>query len=77
MPLSQQQKRDLKKLGARIKELRKTKGMTQNELGNAVNMDYQNISRLERGEKNAVYLTLKEVAKGLGVPMSELLEGLD
>ncbi|MBS1596095.1 MAG: helix-turn-helix transcriptional regulator [Bacteroidetes bacterium] len=77
MPLSQQQKRDLKKLGARIKELRKAKGMTQNELANAVDMDYQNISRLERGEKNAVYLTIKEIARGLGVSMAELLEGLD
>lgn len=77
MPLSQQQQRELKRLGARIKELRKKKGMTQNELANATGMDFQNISRLERGDKNAVYLTIKVIAKGLGVMMSELLEGLD
>jgi DNA-binding XRE family transcriptional regulator len=77
MSLSQSQQNDLKKLGARIKELRKAKGLTQTELAHASDMDFQNIYRLEKGERNMAYLTLREIAKGLGVKLSELLNPLD
>lgn len=77
MPLKKSQQQELKKLGAHIKALRKSKGLTQKQLGNAIDMDFQNVYRLERGLRNASYLTLRDLAAGLGVSLSELLKALD
>lgn len=63
---------ELKKLGNRIKELRKSKGMTQLDLAAAINKDYTSITRLEAGRTNPTYITLLKVAEGLDVKVSEL-----
>lgn len=77
MPHSKPDLAELKKLGAQIKKVRKEKGMTQKELAHAMDIDFQHIYRLEKGEHNLHYLTLRTVAKGLGVTLSELLKTLD
>lgn len=64
----------LKKMGARIKEVRVSKGVTQQELAvEAFNTDKSNISRLEAGRVNASIHTLFKIATYLKVPLSELL----
>lgn len=65
---------DLISLGARIKEVRLAKGMTQLELASALGKDHSSIARIESGRVNPSYLYLKELAKGLGVPLSTLLD---
>ena len=65
---------DLISLGARIKEVRLAKGMTQLELASALGKDHSSIARIESGRVNPSYLSLKELAKGLGVPLSTLLD---
>lgn len=67
---------DLISLGARIKEVRLAKGMTQLELASALGKDHSSIARIESGRVNPSYLYLKELAKGLGVPLSTLLDYL-
>lgn len=62
----------LKALGLRIRSLRKEKGLTQEQLGNIIDMDGQNVGRIERGEINPGACTLLIIAKGIGVNMSEL-----
>ena len=65
---------DLISLGARIKEVRLAKGMTQFELASALGKDHSSIARIESGRVNPSYLSLKELAKGLGVPLTTLLD---
>lgn len=65
---------DLISLGARIKEVRLAKGMTQLELASALGKDHSSIARIESGRVNPSYLYLKELAKGLGVSLSTLLD---
>ncbi|MFC4320729.1 helix-turn-helix domain-containing protein [Litchfieldia salsa] len=40
-----------KQLGERIKELRIDHGMTLKELGHAINFNYSNLSKIERGHR--------------------------
>lgn len=60
----------LKKLGKHIQQLRLEKGLTQAELANAVGKDQQSVQRLEAGGVNPSFQYLYEIAKGLKVPIS-------
>lgn len=58
----------------RIAEGRKTRGMTQQELGDAVGAHWITISKLERGRIKLTTEWLERLAKPLGVSPAELLE---
>ncbi len=61
----------------RIKELRKAKRLTQQELADASDIDYKHIQKLE--SKNPPYPkldTIEKIAKGLKISLSELLKKL-
>ncbi len=75
-PLNKQQEKQLKKLAARIREVRESKGLTLQEVAHAIGKDRQSIHRLEKGEFNPSYIYLTEVCKGLGIELSELVQGL-
>ena len=62
----------LVQLGQRIKDLRLSKGLTQAELAKKSNIAANYIAMLERGERNATYLTLLKLAEGLEVKVGEL-----
>jgi len=65
---------DVKKLvGERIRELRKEKGLSQEELGDKADLHYTHIGSIERGEKNWSIDTLVKVAGGLNVTVNDLL----
>jgi putative transcriptional regulator len=64
----------LKKLGNRIREIRQEKGMTQLQLGHAVDKDQQSIQRLEAGNMNPTYYYLKQITVGLGISIKELFK---
>jgi transcriptional regulator with XRE-family HTH domain len=64
----------LKKIGLRIKSFRLAKGLSQLDL--AVRMDNyaEQIGRIERGQLNVTICTLKKIAEGLEISLSELVE---
>ncbi len=64
----------LKKLGARIREIRKDKGISQKELAHSIGKDQQSIQRLETGNINPSYYYLIEIANGLEIELNKLLE---
>jgi transcriptional regulator with XRE-family HTH domain len=66
----------LQRLGHRIKELREKRGLTPSGLANELELDRNTIYRIEKGMVNVTAGTLKSVAEGLGVPLSELFKGL-
>ena len=66
---------DIKKLvGNRIRELRKEKGLSQEELGYRSELHYTHIGAMERGEKNWSIETLIKAANGLEVSINDLLK---
>ncbi|MDH2394643.1 S24 family peptidase [Providencia rettgeri] len=60
------------KIGTKIREIRKSKGMTILDLATAVNSDVGNISRLERNVQGYSESTLIKIATALGVTVSDL-----
>jgi len=60
--------------GAKLRELRKQAGITQEQLGARCGMDLAAISRLERGVRDAQLSTIVRLARALEVTPSTLLE---
>ncbi len=64
---------DLKiKLGNRIKELRKAKGVTQEKLAEIVNMDITSLSKIETGRNYPQSETVEKIADALDVGVDKL-----
>ena len=61
------------KLGARVKDLRRRRGLTLEELAASSGVSRAMLSKVERGEKNPTLVVAAKVAEGLGVGLSELL----
>ena len=60
------------KLGARIKLIRKKKGMSQLDLELASGITRTEISRIENGLKNIEFYTLIKIATALEVELAQL-----
>jgi transcriptional regulator with XRE-family HTH domain len=63
-------------LGANIRRLRRDAGLSQMELSDRCGLHFSEISRLERGGRDARLSTIVKLAQGLGVPPAELLAGV-
>jgi putative transcriptional regulator len=61
-------------LGTRIKKERELKGLSQTELANIIGKDQPSLNRVEKGRVNPSYLFLLEIAKGLNLPLWELIK---
>jgi len=66
----------LKRVGARIRKIRKEKGFSQESLAFSSGLDRSYIGGVERGERNIAIMNLKKLAEALGLCVSELLTGL-
>lgn len=64
----------LKNLGARIKSIRKEKGIKQVDMGYALDLDKSNMNRIEAGNTNPSILLLLRISNNLETPLSDLLE---
>ena len=68
-------KEKLKKvIGLRIVELRTKKGWSQADLARETGKDRQAIEKLENGKVNPTLYSLMEIAKALGVSLSEVVD---
>lgn len=61
-----------KRVGARIRELRLERGLTQEELGNAAGMDRKMVLYIELGQRSLGYERLWDISAVLGVEIVEL-----
>lgn len=59
-------------LGARIKELRNQKGISQEKFALDIGMDRTYFASVEAGKRNIAIVNIKKIADGLGVTLSEL-----
>ena len=55
--------------GAKIKEIRKQKGLTQKQLGDLCGMADSAIRRYENGNANPSLRTLQRLAEGMGMKL--------
>jgi len=62
----------LASLGARIKQIRTEKKMSQINLAAKCDFEKASMSRIESGKTNSTILTLRKISKALEVPVSEL-----
>jgi|TARA_B110000908_G_scaffold162946_1_gene209006 transcriptional regulator with XRE-family HTH domain len=62
-----------KKIGARIKQIRISKGISQQDLAALCNMEKSNFSRLEAGGTNPTIHTLYTIAQNLSIELKEIL----
>ncbi len=60
--------------GAKIKEIRKGKGLTQKQLGDLCGIADANIRKYENGKQNPKMETLQKIADALGVPLLEFID---
>ncbi len=58
---------DLRRLGERIREHRRTRGMTQETLAKALDLSVAYVSLIERGGRNPPYTTVLAIARALGI----------
>lgn len=62
------------KVGLKIKELRKQKGFTQEQLSELTDIDRTYISDVERGIRNIAIVNLEKIANAFEVELFELLK---
>lgn len=60
------------KFGNRVRELRSTKGMTQEDLASLSGLSRQYIGDVERGIRNISLINIEKIAMALKIPVSEL-----
>ena len=66
----------LKRFGARVRELRITKGFSQEAFAAQCGLDRTYLDGIERGERNLALRNIAVIAKALNLTISELTKGL-
>ncbi|MDC3413851.1 helix-turn-helix domain-containing protein [Terrihalobacillus insolitus] len=62
----------MKEVGKRIKELRTKRGITLKDLGEAIDFNYSNLSKIERGERKPTIELLEKLSNFFNVEISYL-----
>lgn len=60
-------------IGPRIRDLRKERELTARDLSHRIDLTETSIYRIERGERMPSAATVEAIARGLAVPVCELL----
>lgn len=66
----------LQELGANIRAIRESKGLSQEKLADLTSLHRTYIGLIERGQKNPTATTLLRIGTALEVPVSEFFEGI-
>ena len=64
----------LKQFGLRVKEIRKEKGLSQEELADKADLHRTYIGMIERAEKNITLINIEKIALALDTPIIELFK---
>jgi DNA-binding XRE family transcriptional regulator len=66
-------RRDLRAVfGRRVRELRKARGFSQEELAHRAGIHWTYLGGIERGERNPALVNIVRIARALKVPVAEL-----
>lgn len=61
-------------LGQAVRTLRQKTGLSQDDLAGRAGLDAVSIARLEAGQVDPTWGSMRRIAGGLGVPLEELAE---
>ncbi len=61
-------------LGERIRELRKIRGLTQEQLAELIDVEQKHVSRLELGKSFPTIERLEKIAGALNVPLKDFFD---
>jgi transcriptional regulator with XRE-family HTH domain len=64
---------ELRRLGERVREQRRNRGLTQEALAEALDLSVAYVSLIERGGRNPPYTTVVAIARALGVAPSRIV----
>ena len=64
-------------VGQRIREIRKGKGYSQEELASRADLDRTYMTSVECGRRNISIVNLYKIAKALGVTLEEMFRGIE
>jgi transcriptional regulator with XRE-family HTH domain len=62
------------RFGKRLEELRKKQNLSLRKLALHCNIDHADVKKYENGEINISLISITELAKGLNVPLNELMD---
>lgn len=65
----------LKKFGGRVRQLRKQKDISQEELAHRADLHRTYIGMIERAEKNITLLNIEKIADALNVSIKDMFNG--
>ena len=63
-----------KRFGAKLAYIRKARKLSQIQLAELVNMNFNYIGQIERGEANVTIKTIKNLANALNIEVKELFD---
>ncbi|RYF26335.1 MAG: XRE family transcriptional regulator [Flavobacteriales bacterium] len=66
-----------KRIGANVRLIRKTAGLTQKDLATKCIVDRSKISDIENGKEDFMFSTLLAIAKGLGVDVLDFFKPVE
>ena len=61
-------------IGSRIKDIRESKGMTQQQISDICDFEKSTVSRIEAGRTNLTIKTLYKISQSLGVKMTDIVD---
>ena len=68
---------DLTRFGQRVREIRLSAGISQEELANRTSLHRTYIGGIERGERNLGLINILAIARALRVSAADLFDGLN
>lgn len=63
-----------KRFGDRLREMRKKKGMSQEQLALEIEMDLTSVNEIEKGHRSPKLITIYKLSQALGTSMSNLTD---
>ena len=64
----------IKAFGKKVREIRKSKNLSMEELAGMADIEYKQLSRIENGEVNTTICSAHVLSKALGIPLSHLFD---
>jgi transcriptional regulator with XRE-family HTH domain len=63
----------LKKIGANVRQIRKSQGLTMEAVAHAAEIEYRQLGKIERGEGNITIISLLRIAEVLKVEINQFV----
>jgi len=63
-------------IGAKVRKMRKERGLSQEAFADRCGINRGHMGQVERSEKDVTISTLRKISRGLGMTVSQLLDGV-